>query len=116
MDMETKKDIVKRCVTLGMDLYSSMIVAEMTDVEIAQLEEDEDFKRRMMVHQKIHEKDLLEHINTCISANVRYGNSTEVRWLLSKLNPKRFGNGAGPEKEKKLQPIEFVGPGEEDGQ
>ena len=75
---------------LGMSLYDSMIVAECTEEEITQLNADQQFLKKVELHQRLEERALLEKFNTAIEANLKYGNTKALEKKLAKLNPDRW--------------------------
>ena len=91
MELKGKKEHVLRCIILGMDLYSSMILAECTEAEITLLEDDEEFLRKVKLKQYMEEYKLLEKFNTALNFAVGKGNTKPIETMLSKLNPERWG-------------------------
>ena len=92
MTLEEKKGLMLECVKLGMDFFSSAILAECTDEEIEVLEEDAAFTRRIRIQEVFEEKRLLEKHNTAIEEAVIKGSAAAVQWKLEKINPGRWGN------------------------
>lgn len=84
---------VYRAISVGMEPYAAMLLAELTDEQIKFLDEDPDFNRHVKYHQNKKEFDLLTKLDDAMRDNLAHGITTEARWLLSKLNRKRFGNG-----------------------
>ena len=91
MELKGKKEHVLRCIILGMDLYSSMILAECTEAEITLLEADEEFLQKVKLKQYMEEYSLLEKFNTALNFAVGKGNTKPIELKLSKLNPDRWG-------------------------
>ena len=49
MNITEKKEHILRCIRLGMDLFSAALIAECTDKELEDLEEDPNFSRRVKI-------------------------------------------------------------------
>ena len=91
MELDKKQEHVLRCIKLGMDLYSSYIVAQCTQEEIDILDEDEEFIARIEFEQKLQEQDLLkQHSEAALLAGMK-GNTHGFEWMLGKINPGRWG-------------------------
>ena len=93
MELKDKKNLTERFLRLGMDSYSSMIAAECTQDEIDMLNDDKDFMSRVMWVQKKEVSNLLERLQSVMTINQGRGISTEIRWLLGKMDSSRFGEG-----------------------
>jgi hypothetical protein len=115
MTFEEKKQHIIRCVKLGMDNYSAMIIAECTQDEIDLFENDEVFSKRLAVEAKLEERDLLINMQKVMDINVPLGDSTEVRWKLEKINPRRWGRPDANSGRRELPKIIVSGP-EQDGE
>jgi len=92
MNLKEKKEHILRCVRLGMDFFSSALIAECTDEELEKLEEDTDFQKRIKIENAIEEERLLIKHNTAIEEAVIKGNASAVQWKLEKINSNRWGN------------------------
>ena len=110
MDFEAKVDMIKRCLKLGMDLDSAMILAECSDEDMERINADSTLTRSFDITAKFYEMDLLQKLDTALTMNVRFGNTTEVRWLLERINKARFGNNANIKLTKEPRVVRFVGP------
>ena len=93
MELRDKKLLAERFIKLGMDKYKSLLAAECTQEEIDILEEDKEFTNRIEWLQAKEVSVLLEKLQTVIEINKPRGISTEIRWLLGKLDAPRFGEG-----------------------
>ena len=92
-------DTVYKSVRIGMDVYKACLYAQLTDEQIEQLDADPEFTARIRYEEAAAIHDILVAQDACMKGNLRTGQSTESRWLLSKLDRKRYGNG----------PVEFGG-------
>ena len=92
MSFEEKKALVLSCTRLGMDLFSSALLAECTEDEVNQLDNDRDFQRRMGIETAIEEKRLLDKHNSAMTLAADRGNAGPIQWKLEKLNPRRWGS------------------------
>jgi hypothetical protein len=90
-NIDSKLDTVIRLVQTGMDRYRSMLLAELTDEEIALYEKDTAFATKLDFAELRMERDLLDKLDMIVDINTERGISTEVRFLLSKINPDRWG-------------------------
>jgi hypothetical protein len=108
MVLEDKREAVLRCVKLGLTLDAAFLIAECTDDEITALSEDADFKCRATLQAKLLEHNLLKKLDECIALNTSIGKSDEVRWLLGKINPSRWGNGKEEGQVFDLPPMQVV--------
>jgi hypothetical protein len=90
---------IYECIRIGMDVYKACLYAQLTDAQIAALDGDLDFQAHVRYTEAATIHDVLAEQALCMKANLRQGQSTESRWLLSKLDRKRYGNG----------PVEFGG-------
>jgi hypothetical protein len=86
-----KKDIIINAIQLGMSLYKAAVIAELNSDEIAALEGDETFQAEIEAHQAIQEKQLLERFNTAMEIAAEKGNTSPIQWMLSKINPEKWG-------------------------
>jgi hypothetical protein len=86
-------ELVWASIRLGMEVYKACLYAQLTDDQIKALDEDPDFTAHVRYTEAAVEHDILQAQNDCMVSNLRIGQSTESRWLLSKTNRKRFGNG-----------------------
>ena len=95
MTIEQKKEHILRCIKLGMDNYSSYIVATCTTEEIDLLDKDELFQSLIEQQYKLAEYDLLKDHEIAMRTAINRGNANPVQWRLEKLNPDKWGNGKG---------------------
>lgn len=91
MDLQGKKQHIERCIKLGLTLYKSMLIAGCTSDEMSLIENDDQYLRRIETLNAIYEHDLLKHIERAIAINVNMGKTTEVRWMLERINPEKWG-------------------------
>lgn len=96
MELQEKKNHILRFVKLGLDLYSSCILAECTDEEIKDVENDPDFLKRVEVCNIIAEKDLLKKYELAMDIAAERGNTEPIKWRLGKLNPERWSDKIRP--------------------
>ncbi len=94
MELEQKKEMAYRFLKLGMPLYSAQILAEFTQEEMDDLEEDKSFQRQVSFVKQKEISRLLERIDSIIDMNTQKGVSTEIRWKLGKLDSAAFGEAA----------------------
>jgi hypothetical protein len=95
MDINEKSNLLLNMVALGMDFESACLLAELTQEEQDALAADEQFMRNVSFSAKCLERDLLYRLQDAMKGNASVGNTTEVRWMLERLNKERFGKGAG---------------------
>lgn len=90
--LEDKKKIIYNLTKLGMDIDKAHLIAECSEEEIALLDKDVDFNKKLEVYLAIAEKRLLKmHAKACrISAEK--GSATGIQWKLSKINPDKWGD------------------------
>lgn len=93
MELSGKKEHVLRCTKLGMDFFSSCVIATCTIDEMALLEKDESFQMQILQQEKIAEYELLKDHNIASRIAINRGNASPVQWRLAKINPKRWGDG-----------------------
>ena len=79
-------------IRIGMDVYSSLLIAEMSDEEIEYLDNDPSFAKKIRFEQNILERDLLVDLHSAIDRNVLHGKTAEVRWFLERFNKERWGS------------------------
>ncbi len=91
MELVEKKEHIIRCIQLGMDLYSSQIISQCTEDELAQIEKDTTFNQEVLFTQKMQERDLLrQHSEASLIAGCK-GNTHGFEWRLERMNPELFG-------------------------
>lgn len=91
--MVDKRVIILEQLKLGMAFDTAVYVAECTVEEIEELTKDNQFQARVEASKAILERDLLQSLHKAMEMNAAYGNSTEVRWMLERVNPKRWSTG-----------------------
>jgi hypothetical protein len=97
VELSEKKEHILRCIQLGMDVYSSQIIAQCTEDEVEKLKDDEEFNNKILFYQKLQERDLLkQHGEAALIAGLK-GSTHAFEWILEKLNPERFGKGGSVE-------------------
>lgn len=89
-----KKQVVKEMVKLGMDFEEAAIIAECSFDEIEKLREDTEFQRELEAYTAILERDLLKLLHEAAQFNAAQGNTTELRWLLERINPRRWSSSS----------------------
>lgn len=100
--MESKRAVVLELSRLGMDFDRAVIIAECTLPEIEEMQNDAQYMARISFSAAVLERDLLKKMETIVDMNSAVGQSTEVRWLLERINPKWAGStkivgkGGGP--------------------
>jgi len=87
-----KRSVVKEMVKLGMDFEEAALLAECSFDEIEELRNDDNFQRELVAYTAILERDLLKLLHTAAQVNAAEGNTTELRWLLERINPKRWSS------------------------
>ena len=95
MELKDKQEHVLRCIKLGMDFFSSAIVATCTSAETELLENDTDFQYRILEQQKIAEYELLRRFEQANRIAVKKGNAAPTQWKLGKINKNRWGDDKG---------------------
>jgi hypothetical protein len=108
--MQEKFEHMKRALRLGMSAESAMIVAGITSEEAKELEDNKEFRAKCEFIRVAHEQSLLERMSSIMDLNTETGNSTEVRWMLERINPKRWGMRNTGKENVRLRVIEFLGP------
>ena len=92
MDIQGKREQVYRLVKLGMDVYESQLLAGCSASEISEMSSDPVFKAQCGFYNLLEEKELLEQIDDIILSNAEKGISTEIRWKLGVINPRKYGS------------------------
>ena len=90
VELDQKRKHIMRCIKLGMDLTSSMIVAQCTPTEIELLEADDRFHREVQFRQHILEMELLERHKNGRDLAASKGMTRPVEWMLEKVNKDRW--------------------------
>lgn len=95
----SKKDLILDCVSVGMDAKRAYYIAELTQEEMDELDNDPDFKRLVSAKEATVEYDLLKKLDQVIEKNILKGNSKELRFKLGAINSKwrNVGGGATPQ-------------------
>ena len=89
-----KRRTVLELVKLGMALDSAAYTAECSAQEMLEMQEDDEFMRHVAASHAILERDLLKKLHTVLDMNTNIGNSTEVRWMLERVNSERWGSSS----------------------
>lgn len=92
MEIEQKKKHIIRCIKLGMDLNSSMIVSQCTNDEMELLESDEGFIREIKFRQHLMEAELLDKHRLGRNLAVTKGNTKPIEWMLERVNKERWSS------------------------
>lgn len=100
VELAEKQEHVIRCIKLGMDVMSSMIIAECTAEEIETLNKDIEFTAKIKFHSKLLEMKLLDNHKMGRVYAASRGNTHGLEWMLERINKDKWGNktddGAGP--------------------
>lgn len=91
--MQSKRQLILEYAKLGMEFDRAALLAECSLQEQEELEKDDGFQRSLKACNALVERDLLKELSDVKRINVACGNSTEVRWMLERLNRKRWGGG-----------------------
>lgn len=91
MELDQKKEIVIKCVRLGMSLASAMILAACDDLDTDRLNSDANFLRRVRFVQKEEELALLRDHQTARIIAAQKGNTKPIEWMLTRFDPERYG-------------------------
>lgn len=108
MELEEKKEHVLRFIKLGLDLYSSCIMAECADEEIEILEGDAKFLKKVEVCNILAEKELLEKYEVAMRIAANNGKTEPIKWRLEKLNPSRWSDKNKPGEDEIYIPANIV--------
>ena len=92
VELNQKIEHAIRCIKLGMTLEDSLFIAECTDDEMETLYDDEAFLRKVKLHQKLEEMDLLKQHNIAMEIATSRGNTKPIEWKLGIMNNKRWGS------------------------
>ena len=93
MVTEKQLEAVYHAIYIGMGVYEAMLLSEISDDDIAYLDNDADFAKHVRFWQQKAIYDTLEAQHATMTRNLQFGTSVESRWLLAHLDRKRFGNG-----------------------
>lgn len=98
-----------------MDLFQAEILAECTEEEMKQLEEDQEFQLHLKQEMILEEYELLEKHKDAMNTAISKGNTTAIQWKLERINPKKWArkedpSGRSPFEDEKLV-INLVGRG-----
>lgn len=92
MKFDEKKQLIYECVRLGMDLYESTLLAECTDEEAKELNNDITFQKRVAYNELVKERDLLQMHDEAIRIAIDKGDAKGVQWRLERLRPERYSS------------------------
>lgn len=92
---DEKRSLILRCVKLGMEWYRAALIAELTDEELEELENDTVFLRKVKSHEALEEMRLLEKHEDAMIEGVAKGNASAVQWKLERINPDRWSAKSG---------------------
>lgn len=76
----------------GIPLPAAFTLVGATEEQIKLLEADKEFMGKVGFYEAYQEKTLLERLNRVMEINESKGISTEIRWLLTKKFPQRYGS------------------------
>lgn len=93
--LESKKTIALQAVKLGMDEEKALLFAEIDEEEMDLVKADTFFVRRLAHCVVQEEHDLLEQFDDVMEESAKKGFSSDIRWKLGILNPKRYGTRPG---------------------
>lgn len=86
------KDQIYNMVQSGIPLESAYALLSLTDNQIKALEDDTDFQTKLRFYNASYERNLLDRMDHIMDINEEKGISTEIRWLLSRKFPERYGS------------------------
>lgn len=90
--MEDMKRQIFNLLQAHIPLAAAYSLVAASDAQIKALESDDQFMRTVHFYEARQEQLLLERLNNIMDMNESKGISTEVRWLLSKKFPTRYGS------------------------
>lgn len=108
MAVAEKQAAILNCIGVGLSYSQAEILAECTAEEAEELAADSAFQARVKFKQESLKRTLLQRIMDASALNAAVGSTTETRWLLSKLDKERFGDGAGAGDVGTRQPEDVV--------
>lgn len=88
---QDRKDLTLRYIRLGMSRNDAFILARVPLDEQVEFERDPLFMEKCEVALLQEEYELLDTLDDIIADNAAKGTSTEIRWKLERINPKRWG-------------------------
>lgn len=92
-DIENIKDTILNAMSSGMAYADSLLLACPTEEQIQLLDNDSLFQAQCKQVSKELEKSLLLTLKDTIEIQASKGKDHGVTWLLSKINPSRYGGG-----------------------
>lgn len=113
MELAEKIEHIRRCIKLGMDLESAMLIAECSDEEMDIIKKNDSLQRSLKITSKMFELDLLSKLTTAMGENLKFGTTADAKWFLERINSTRWGNKANIKLDRAPRVIRFVGPEEE---
>ena len=90
MDLKNKKYLVENYIKLAMDKESAYLLAELTDNEIEEVENDSAYQRKLLVLTKLEEKRLLNMYDKSMKIAAKRGNTSAIIKKLEIINPNRY--------------------------
>ena len=90
MELNTKKEHIKRCVKLGMTRIDAYICSECSEKEIEELSLDIEFQKSLDVVEKVAEYELLMKHNNAMEIQLAEGKTKALEWKLAHTNPSRW--------------------------
>jgi len=90
LKFEEKKQLIHEFIRLGIDKYEAVLLAECTDDEIEELNNDVTFNKRVEFNRARKEADLLEMHDEAIRIAVDKGDSKPIQWRLEVLKPDKY--------------------------
>lgn len=92
MELSDKQYLIEQSIELGMSKYDSYLLAGVTEREREIIEKDTDFQSYIDILVKRKEQKLLQMYYDNLDLSVSKGNLTSIQWMLSRLNPEKWGN------------------------
>ena len=92
-ELESIKDTIQNAMSSGMSYADAVLLSGASDQQIELLDNDEMFQRECRQTLKSFEHELLKTLKDTVEIQASKGKDHAVTWLLSKLNPPRWGGG-----------------------
>lgn len=92
-ELDNIKDTILNAMAAGMAYADALLLACASDEQIEQLDNDTMFQMRCKQTGKDLELQLLHTLKDAIEIQTSKGKDHGVTWLLSKINPSRYGGG-----------------------
>lgn len=92
MELSDKTYLIEQSIELGMSKYDSYLLAGVTEKERELIEKDTEYQSYLDTIVKEKEQKLLQMYYANLNISVSKGNLSSIQWMLSKLNPDKWGN------------------------